>query len=128
MIVNLYILIVSHSVCVCSVQEEIIGVRTTCRPSPRTAMWATCPLCREPVAPLDSAARATYLSNRNGRKETARSGKADLQTNMAGQWTPYFDPWPLAWDGARKKYLMTSLLSTQYQYILGSLKPVMELA
>lgn len=54
----------------CSAQAEI-----TCQPSHRTAMWATCPLCREPVVLLGSAARATCLSNQRGRKETARSGR-----------------------------------------------------
>lgn len=56
-------------------RAEIPGALITCRPSRRTAMWATCPLCREPVVPLGSAARATCLSNQNGRKGTARSGR-----------------------------------------------------
>lgn len=68
-----------------SIPAEIHGVQITCPPSHQTVMLATCPLCREPVAPLGSAARATCLSSLKGHKEIAKSGR--LTSNLRERWT-----------------------------------------
>ncbi len=51
----------------CSDRAGILSGEKTSRPSLRTVMSATCPLCREPAVRLDSAAWATSLSSQNGR-------------------------------------------------------------